>query len=381
MKPVATGAAVVPTDPPDAESLNADRAVKAEPEAGGGSKPDEPSEVREEQTTAGATVTRAKKAMPAKTARAPRATAVKAARAGKNPRAKKAVPGPAVPDQTQVENAAADESPQDAPPAAVEIRSSSAVKPTPPAEPPPPPPVGRQVAHVTRTDTVLSGEILPNGLAFGTHLAGPGLKDLGVPGLKDLTSRPEQIPELLALAAVAHYGAQARANAAWLRETYPNAAAEGIARVATHRFTRHSRNRGIVTGLIGPVAVLVDVGTLDVLHAELILNIAAAFGFDPRSPERAAELLMIQGVYDSVEEARTALAEIARPAEERTGGLGRLNRPFARAVRASVLRLGARRLLSLVPGVGAVIGAITNTNATQDVATRALRFYRTRAST
>jgi len=43
-----------------------------------------------------------------------------------------------------------------------------------------------------------------------------------------------------------------------------------------------------------------------------------------------------------------------------------------------VIRVGARRIVQMVPGAGAVIGAIANARATGDLASRALHFYRTR---
>jgi hypothetical protein len=145
----------------------------------------------------------------------------------------------------------------------------------------------------------------------------------------------------------------------------------------------------VVSGLAGPFAVLVDVGTLHALHAELILHVAAAFGHDPTAPERAAELLYLQGLHDSTDEADAAVhAALASDdaasddppggADEPTGSPVRLGRPLARSLTTGALRVGARRVLRLVPGAGAVIGAIANARATDEVAARAVRFYRNR---
>jgi hypothetical protein len=188
-----------------------------------------------------------------------------------------------------------------------------------------------------------------------------------------------QAAELLALTAVARYSAGAASHVSWLRESYPNATQEGIARVAAHRFVRQSRNRGAVAGLAGPVAVLIDAGTLHALHAELILHVAAAFGLDPTAPERAAELLFLQGVHDSPTEAREAVRAAVEPhAGGSIGDPTRLSRPLVRTLMLGALRVGARRAMRLVPGAGAVIGAIANARATEEVAMRALRFYRGR---
>jgi hypothetical protein len=198
------------------------------------------------------------------------------------------------------------------------------------------------------------------------------------PSLQDFRDRPTQAAELLALAAVAHYGPGAATGIAWLREQYPGSSGEGIARAAAHQFVRRARNRGAVAGLAGPLAVLLDEGTLQALHAELILHLAAAHGKDPTAPERAAELLYLLGVHDSTTEASTAVSSAIERASDVPGDPGRLRRPLVRILAMGVLRVGARRVLRLIPGAGALIGAVTNARATDDLVTRALRYYRTR---
>jgi uncharacterized protein (DUF697 family) len=210
----------------------------------------------------------------------------------------------------------------------------------------------------------------------------PSSSDLAptTPSLRDFRERPTQAAELLALAAVARYGPGAATNIDWLRDQYPNASGAGVARAAAHRFVRQARNRGAASGLAGPLAVLLDAGTLHALHADLILHIAAAHGEDPTAPERAAELLYLLGVHDSAAEARTAVSsaiEVSGGAAE--GDPSRLARPIVRTLAVGVLRLGARRMLRLIPGAGALIGAIANARATDEMVTRALRFYRKRA--
>jgi hypothetical protein len=184
--------------------------------------------------------------------------------------------------------------------------------------------------------------------------------------------------ELLALAAVARYGPRAAASITWLREQYPNAASERIARAAAQRFVRQARKRGAVAGLAGTIAVLLDASTLHTLHADLILHVAAAYGHDPTAPERAAELLYLLGVHDSAAEASTAVSSAIEPASAVQGDPTRLGRPLVRTLTVGVLRVGARRVLRLIPGAGALIGAVANARATDEVMTRALRFYRNR---
>jgi EcsC protein family len=225
---------------------------------------------------------------------------------------------------------------------------------------------------------VLSGEILP-AQPKAVQPAQPA-EPATLPSLRDFRNRPMHAAELLALAAVAHYGPAAAQKVAWLREQYPSAAAEGIARAAAHRFVRQARTRGAVAGLAGPLAVLLDAGALHALHAELILNIAAAHGKDPTAPERAAELLYLLGVHDTAADADTAVRSAIRPGDvepaARAGDPAKLGRPLARTLTLGVLRVGARRVLRLIPGAGALIGAIANARATDEMVTRALRHYR-----
>jgi hypothetical protein len=131
-----------------------------------------------------------------------------------------------------------------------------------------------------------------------------------------------------------------------------------------------------VAGLAGPLAVLLDVGALHALHAEMILNVAAAHGKDPTAPERAAELLYLLGVHDSAADANTAVRTAIEPAHDNGDHPAHLARPLARTLSLGALRLGARRILRLIPGAGALIGAIANARETEEVAARAFRYYR-----
>jgi hypothetical protein len=230
-------------------------------------------------------------------------------------------------------------------------------------------PTPAPVAAASPPADVVSGEVLP---AQSKDVASTR------PGLRDFRDRPAHAAELLALTAVSRYGPAAAANVRWLRELYPDASGEGVARAASHRFVRQARTRGALAGLGGPIAVMLDAGALNALHAELILNIAAAHGKDPTAPERAAELLYLQGVHDSAADAGAAVRAAVEPLGAGAAAVDptRLGRPLARTLTFGVLRVGAQRLLRMVPGAGALVGAVANARATSDVVTRALRFYR-----
>jgi hypothetical protein len=187
---------------------------------------------------------------------------------------------------------------------------------------------------------------------------------------------------------VEHIGPQAQANLTWLRDTYPSATADGLARMATVRLVRQARTQGAVAGLLGPLAVLAETAVLLWTQTRLLLDVAAAYGRDPADPERAAELLVLQGVHPDLATAHTALAA-ARQAADQAADHGpdadgddgdRSPQLVARLVRvagrALVRMTAARRAARLVPGAGAALTAVLDGRATEQLAARATKFYR-----
>jgi hypothetical protein len=202
----------------------------------------------------------------------------------------------------------------------------------------------------------------------------------GIQLLRTLRAKPGFAPELLALAAVDHLGGEARWQTAWLRATYPDASAERLSRLATARFVRQAGYRGAAAALGGPAAMLMESATLAWLQARLVLHLAAAYGHDPLDPARAAELLVLQRIHPTLEVARAALAESARPTHEVPESepsparlavqLGRL--AGNGMARATVARLASR----LLPGGAILIGALSGARSTEQLALRANRYYR-----
>ncbi|GAA1807801.1 EcsC family protein [Planosporangium flavigriseum] len=194
-----------------------------------------------------------------------------------------------------------------------------------------------------------------------------------------IKTNPGYATELLALAAVSHLGPLAQADLAWLRDTYPTATTQGLVRIATSRSVRQARTQGAVAGLLGPVAVLAETGALLWTQARLVLDLAAVYGRDPADPERAAELLTLQGVHPDLTSAREALAAARKVA---VNGAGASDRQIIFAlVRLAGRALGrmalARRAARLVPGAGAVLTGLLDGRATEQLAVRATKFYRT----
>jgi hypothetical protein len=143
---------------------------------------------------------------------------------------------------------------------------------------------------------------------------------------------PGAVPQLLAEAAVERFGDSVDRYLRWLQETYPQATPDGLARLATERLTRHL-GYATLTGPAGAVALVPA-------QALLVLHIAAAYGRDPRDPQRVPELL--------------ALVE-------------------PRALAGPLLGQVAGRLL---PGAGMVVGLLAGAGTLDRTARRAIAFYR-----
>jgi hypothetical protein len=133
------------------------------------------------------------------------------------------------------------------------------------------------------------------------------------------------VPGYLAEAAVDTFGDEAHRYVQWLRETYPNATPDGLARAAA------GKPKGL-TVLAGPVGLLAA-------QARLVLRIAAAYGQDPRDAARVPELLVL-----------LSPKRLAGPLLARMSG-------------------------RLLPGAGLVAGALTDAGVLERTAHRAIAYY------
>ncbi|MGW8647371.1 hypothetical protein, partial [Micromonospora chalcea] len=142
----------------------------------------------------------------------------------------------------------------------------------------------------------------------GWRAVGPQLRD-----------HPGFAPELLALAAVDALGPRAREWVAQVRRAYPEADADGVARLATRRFVRMAGTGGALAAGAGMFAPVAELAAVLWTQANLVLHLAAAYGRDPAHPDRAAELLVLTLVHPDDGTARAALAA-ARAADEPADG-------------------------------------------------------------
>lgn len=195
--------------------------------------------------------------------------------------------------------------------------------------------------------------------------------------LERLRAEPDRAPEIIALAAAERFAHPARAFADRLRlQGHPP---EEIASQAVRRHVRLARAGGAVVGAGGAITVVPDLVALAWLQSRMVFFVAAAHGFDPAHPMRPAELLALQGLYETPAAARAALDRTGQPialayVRSRLGPAGErtLRSRLVRLVgRKMALRAGAR----LVPFLSSGVSAVQNGRLTADLGARSVRYY------
>ncbi|MEU7026009.1 hypothetical protein AB0A60_04870 [Streptomyces sp. NPDC046275] len=129
---------------------------------------------------------------------------------------------------------------------------------------------------------------------------------------------------MLAAFAPRHLGPGADRAVRRMRAAGPEPSSEELHARTVARGTRKAAAEGAFVG--GPFLPLVPFAFCAALlsQARTVLELAALTGRDPRDPERAAELLVLQGVYADTDAARAALA--ARDGEDPGGSRARPGR-------------------------------------------------------
>lgn len=170
-----------------------------------------------------------------------------------------------------------------------------------------------------------------------------------------IVADPGYAAEHAAREAVHRLGPEARDWVARVKDRYPAAQPDGIARLATREAARAARRHGAVSGAAGVIGSVADAAVLARCQARVVLTIAAAYGVDPTSDERTRDLL--------------ELLRVPRPGQPTLAALrsaGRLGAGFA------VRRFASRAM----PFGAAVVGAIQGGRSMKDVAVRATAYYR-----
>ncbi len=207
--------------------------------------------------------------------------------------------------------------------------------------------------------------------------------------LARMKNDPSHAPEHLVLAAVDKFGPEAALWMARTRAAHPYVPDHVWVPVIRTRFVRLSRYSGAAAGAAGAVGAVFDVGVLAWNQARMVLHIAAALGYDPTHPDRAAELLVIRGLQTKLDAARTAV-EVARRQQEPSAlaqhlpervrnfgsGAGRAYTELAwQLARMAGLAAAKKMAMKFVPFAGVPLGAIANSSATKKLAQDAVNYY------
>ena len=173
-----------------------------------------------------------------------------------------------------------------------------------------------------------------------------------------ILAEPDRAPEYIALAAAERFGPEADE---WVRIAGPGLRPEKLARIAYRKHVRLARIEGGVLGLGGIFTAAPDIVALIWIQSRMIFYIAAANGYDPHHPMRPAELLVLQGVYPTAEEARRALdgtgKRLAQAVTERALAGRSMDKLHRRLFKYLVKRMTRHYAGQLIPLVGGPLGA------------------------
>jgi hypothetical protein len=191
-----------------------------------------------------------------------------------------------------------------------------------------------------------------------------------------LRAEPERAPEIIALAAAERFGPRAER---WVAVAGPGHEPAALAQTAVKKHVRIARAEGAAFGIGGVATTAADLVALTWLQSRMVFYVAAAMGYDPRHPMRPAELLALQGVYQTPQAAREGLDGVGQSMAAALVSAklekGRDEAIAARLVKYATKRMAKRYAGRLVPLIGAPIGAIQNAGATKDLGRRTLEFY------
>ena len=200
--------------------------------------------------------------------------------------------------------------------------------------------------------------------------------------LRKLTAEPTYALETLARAAVDVHGPAA---ARWAEEQRgAGRSPQQSAKAVQKRFRRTARLEGGALGFGGLFTIGPDLAALVWILTREVLFVAAAYGHDPTDEARAAEMLVVLDVYETVEAAQAGLDRqgerlaiaLAKQQSKRHLPGGKQRRSLAnKLTRFASKRLARRFGGRMIPGLGAVLGSIDNAAAAKRTAADAIAFY------
>jgi hypothetical protein len=191
-----------------------------------------------------------------------------------------------------------------------------------------------------------------------------------------LRADPTRAPEHVALAAAEFHAPAAAAWADRRRRVY-GTDPKALAQMARRRHVNLASVEGAATGVGGFMTVIPDLVGLAWIQSRLVFFVAAAYGFDPHDPMRPAELLVLNGLYETPEAARAALDGLGVTVAEAWVG-GKVSRDEALALKLAKMvgKSSGKKLAGrLIPGFAVAFNSVTNRRDTNALAKRAITFY------
>jgi hypothetical protein len=191
-----------------------------------------------------------------------------------------------------------------------------------------------------------------------------------------LRADPLRAPEHVALAASEYHGPAAAAWADRRRRVY-GTDPRTLAQMARRRHVNLASVEGAATGVGGFITIVPDLVGLAWIQSRLVFFVAGAFGFDPRDPMRPAELLVLNGLYESPGAARAALDGLGVTVAEAWVG-GKMTRDEAMTLKLAKMvgKSSGKKLAGrMIPGFAIAFNSVANRRDTNALAKRAIKFY------
>jgi hypothetical protein len=130
--------------------------------------------------------------------------------------------------------------------------------------------------------------------------------------LRIMWADPQHMAEQLVVWSLARFGPRADSAVETFRRDYPEADRDELEGLVVQRQSRVAATEGAFVG--GPFIVLLPVAFCAALlaQAQMVYELAAVSGRDPRDAMRAADLLVLLGAHDSIPEAEAAIATMKK---------------------------------------------------------------------
>jgi hypothetical protein len=211
------------------------------------------------------------------------------------------------------------------------------------------------------------------------------------PGLWPALRRdPKHAPEIAVLYALPQLAPHVQKW--WLEKStkHPSAPPARMAKRVVRRSTGVARRGGLITGSSFYVGMAPAMAMIYCEQLVLALRIAAVYGRDPMDPIRAADILVIQGRYESVSNAAAALRQAGIPHPETTRSerraffdvvsqlpsmIGLRIRRFSARSPLEIVIVGAEVASYLVPVISLPVWAFASARAMRRLGRAASDFY------